>query len=169
MLGFKKYVIDTNAFTGIIGTEGKQRVAISHLIDSHDLSTILNNMKNYLAIFTLCILTLTTSSCIKKINATEKGFSYDNLGDNKGHIKTIPEFGYTFYNPFKTKVIAISTQLQHYVWTSDKNEGNDKDESIQIACKGGSNMQCNVGFNYRVNPDSVAHVYFLFNQNMDNR
>ena len=122
-------------------------------------------MKNYLAIFTLCILTLTTSSCIKKINATEKGFSYDNLGDNKGHIKTIPEFGYTFYNPFKTKVIAISTQLQHYVWTSDKNEGNDKDESIQIACKGGSDMQCNVGFNYRVNPDSVAHVYFLFNQN----
>ena len=45
MLGFKKYVIDTNAFTGIIGTEGKQRVAISHLIVSHDLSTILNNIK----------------------------------------------------------------------------------------------------------------------------
>jgi regulator of protease activity HflC (stomatin/prohibitin superfamily) len=99
------------------------------------------------------------------ISATEKGFSYDNLGDHKGQISTIPRFGITFYNPMTTKVVAISTQLQHHVWTNDKNEGAKEDESIQIACKGGSNMICNVGFNYRVNADSVPHIYFMFNNN----
>ena len=124
-------------------------------------------MKKYFGLLTVSILSLTLSNCTK-IEATEKGFSYDNLGDHKGQIKTIPEYGYTFYNPMKTKVVAISTQLQHYVWTSDKNEGSEANESIQIACKGGANMNCNVGFNYRVNPDSVSHIYFLFNQdNLD--
>jgi hypothetical protein len=44
-LKFKKHVIDTNLFTGIVANEHAQKNAISHLLYGHNLADIMNGLK----------------------------------------------------------------------------------------------------------------------------
>ena len=119
-------------------------------------------MKKFISLFAIGILLSTSLTNCTNIGATEKGFKFHNAGSEKGRVETIPTFGFTMYIPLWTVVVSFPTELQHYVWTSDLSEGAATDEHIEIPCKGGAVMKCNVGFNYTVNPDSVEHIYFMF-------
>lgn len=111
----------------------------------------------FLALAAMLILSACTN-----VDPTEVGFKINNSGDYRG-IDSLPTVtGWNFYSPGFSRIVTIPTTQQHVVWTSSPNEGKAVDESISIACQGGSGFSVNVGLNYRVNPSKASKIYLKY-------
>jgi regulator of protease activity HflC (stomatin/prohibitin superfamily) len=104
------------------------------------------------------------NSCTR-INPGEAGFKISNSGDYRG-VDSIPlEIGWVFYMPGFSQVIKFPTSMQHVVWTSSSTEGSVNNDELSIGCKGGAGFFLDVGMNYAVVPQRVAHIYLKFKTN----
>jgi regulator of protease activity HflC (stomatin/prohibitin superfamily) len=104
------------------------------------------------------------NSCTR-INPGEAGFKISNSGDYRG-VDSIPlEVGWVFYMPGFSQVIKFPTSMQHVVWTSSSTEGSPNNDELSIGCKGGAGFFLDVGMNYAVVPQRVAHIYLKFKTN----
>ncbi len=115
-------------------------------------------MKNLILMLAVVLM---FASCTN-VDPTEVGFKINNSGDYRG-IDSLPTVtGWNFYSPGFSRIVTLPTVQQHVVWTSSMNEGKAVDESIAIACQGGSGFSINVGLNYRVNPSKASKIYLKY-------
>ncbi|HXB11079.1 MAG TPA: SPFH domain-containing protein [Bacteroidia bacterium] len=104
------------------------------------------------------------NSCTR-IHPGEAGFKISNSGDYRG-VDSIPlEIGWVFYVPGFSQVIKFPTSMQHVVWTSSATEGSANNDELSIGCKGGAGFYLDIGMNYAVIPQKVAHIYLKFKTN----
>jgi hypothetical protein len=115
----------------------------------------------------LAISMLTFTSCTR-ISPTEAGFKISNSGDYRG-IDSLPLLtGWQFYMPGASQIITIPTTMQHVIWSASKTEGEGSDngdaadESIKVACYGGSGFSMDIGFNYHVNANKASKIYLSY-------
>lgn len=101
------------------------------------------------------------SSCTR-ITPKEEGFRIYNSGDYRG-IDSLPLLtGWQFYLPGHSYVAAVSTTIQHIVWSENEQEGSQPNEHITISCYGGSGFKVDVGLNYHVTPGCGSKVWLKY-------
>ncbi|HTB07496.1 MAG TPA: SPFH domain-containing protein [Bacteroidia bacterium] len=111
------------------------------------------------------LLVLGFANSCTRINPGEAGFKISNSGDYRG-VDSIPlEVGWVFYMPGFSQVIKFPTSMQHVVWTSSSTEGSVNNDELSIGCKGGAGFYLDIGMNYAVVPQKVAHIYLKFKTN----
>lgn len=118
-------------------------------------------MKNIKQLILGIIVLFTISACTR-IEPGYSGFKLNYSGDYRGTDSLPAITGWNFYMPGFSTVIEYPVSMQHIVWTSDEKEGGNGNQEISIGCKGGAGFLLDVGLNYKVIPNRVAHVYFKF-------
>lgn len=104
-------------------------------------------------------LSLVLTNACTRISPTEAGFKISNSGNYRG-IDSLPLLtGWEFYFPGFSHIITIPTTMQHEVWTDSKQEGQQGDNAITIACMGGAGFRVDVGLNYHVDAYKASHIY----------
>lgn len=107
------------------------------------------------------VLILLFAGC-NRVTPTEVGFKISNSGDYRG-IDSLPVVtGYNFVMPGFSYIVKMPTTQQHVVWAAGANEGDNPDQEITVSCLGGAGFKMDVGFNYRVNPNSASKIYLKY-------
>jgi len=97
-----------------------------------------------------------------KIPAGYTGIKVKQFGTGKGVQDVALVTGRVFYNPFAYDVIKFPNYIQNVVWTADKREGSNNDESIGVEAKGGLGMRLNVGMTYKITSSKVPALYVKY-------
>ena len=112
------------------------------------------------AALSLCVF----ASCTR-IKPSYAGFKINYSGDYRGTDSLPQEVGWVWYTPGFSTVIEFPTSMQHVIYSESSQEGSEANQEIIVGLKGGSSFKMDVGLNYTVKSNRVAHLYFKFKTN----
>ena len=114
-------------------------------------------MKRILILFICSIMFLAGSSGCNKVPAGNVGVKFYLLGGDKGVDHEILTPG-RYWIGMNEELFLFPTYIQNYVWTQDKKEGSENDESITFDVEG-MKFGADIGIEYTVNPVMVPTLF----------
>lgn len=113
----------------------------------------------------LTILTLFSSCSNSTVDAGNVGIKVYLSGAKKGTIETLGVGRY--YIGMYEQLHVYPTFTQNYVWTKDKAEGSENDESIHFQTKNGLEVDGDFGITYHIVEDSVPLLFESYRRGID--
>lgn len=101
-----------------------------------------------------------------KITQGYVGIRVNLLGSDKGvAVQELPVGRY--FPMWNEEIYKFPTFTQNYVWTQDRREGSEDDESITFQTKEGLSVNADVGISYSVRPDMVDVIFQKYRRGVD--
>lgn len=114
-------------------------------------------MKKIVSLFVLLFVGFSLNAC-SKVPAGNVGVKVHLLGSSKGIDSEELGPGRYWIGP-NEDLFIFPTFTQNYVWTKDKNEGSQNDESITFQTQEGMDVNADVGIAYHIDKLSVNKVF----------
>ena len=125
-------------------------------------------MKKFGMLFSLlfCMFLMLFSSGCSKVPAGHVGIKVYLLGGEKGVESEQLGVG-RYWIGFNEELYLFPTFTQNAVWTADKREGSEDDESITFQTVEGMSINADVGISYNVIPEKVPLVFQKYRKKID--
>ncbi len=121
-------------------------------------------MKTFLLGLLAAVAIMTTGCGYTSIQPGEVGVVVHKYGGSKGVDVESVGVGAHWFNPVTTDIYTFTTAMQNYVWSANKHEGSEHDESISFQTKEGLSINGDFGITYEVDPTKVAILYQKYRQ-----
>jgi len=113
----------------------------------------------------LALLVLVNCSC-SKVPAGYVGVKVYLLGQNKG-VDT-EELGVgRYWIGLNEELYRFPTFQQNYVWTADKREGSEDDESFTFQTREGMTVGADIGISYHLDPTKITAIFQKYRKGVD--
>jgi regulator of protease activity HflC (stomatin/prohibitin superfamily) len=113
----------------------------------------------------LALVMVGVSSCTTADSA-EVALVVDQIGSSKGTPNVQMESGLIFYFPPTQDVFLYPTNVQHKVWTADKNEDSPSDEHIDVTSGDGATFGLDVAINLQLQREHAAELFTKYRVDM---
>ena len=122
-------------------------------------------MKRYVLLILAVIFSLSMMSC-SKVPAGNVGIKFYLLGKDKGVDYDVLTPG-RYWIGINEELYLFPTFTQNYVWTQNKTEGSENDESITFQTKEGLTVNADVGITYHINPSFVPKIFQMYKRGIN--
>lgn len=114
----------------------------------------------------LCVLILSSLIACSKVPAGYVGIKVFLLGGSKGVESEELGIG-RYYIGLNEELYLFPTFKQNYVWTMDKKEGSENDESITFQTEEGLGISADIGITYSIDPEKVSILFQKYRKGIE--
>jgi regulator of protease activity HflC (stomatin/prohibitin superfamily) len=118
-------------------------------------------MKKILIVLALIVVLFASCS---RVEPGYTGLKVDLLGSEKGEIKELSNGRY--YIGLNERLYTFPTFNQNYVWTRDKNEGSENDESFTFSIEG-MTVNVDVGIEYSLEAGKIKDIFVQYRKGVE--
>lgn len=122
-------------------------------------------MKKFLK-FALILLIAGTAAACSKVPAGNVGVKVYLLGGAKGVDAEELPVG-LYWIGWNEELYLFPTFTQNYVWTKDRNEVSENDESITFQTVEGLSVSADIGISYHIDPTKVSEIFQRYRKRLD--
>lgn len=121
-------------------------------------------MKKILVIAMGLVLSLAATSCTTA-DSSEVALIVDQIGNDKGVPNVEMASGFIFYFPPTQDVFLYPTNVQHKIWATNDEDGNDT--HISVTSSDGATFGLDVALNIQLQREKAADLFIKYRVDMD--
>jgi len=114
----------------------------------------------------MVLLLIFSFAACSKVPAGNVGVKVYLLGGSKGVDHEVLGVG-RYWIGWNEELFLFPTFTQNYVWTKDKNEQSETDESVTFQTKEGLDVNTDIGISYHIIPDKIGMVFQKYRKGID--